>query len=54
MNVKLFFYRKEFLRPIVTPFELEIALRTEQSWTGRYVLDFEKVIAEHEDAKRGE
>ncbi|KAF9005199.1 putative diphthamide synthesis protein-domain-containing protein [Cyathus striatus] len=37
---------KEFLRPIVTPFELDIALQTEQSWTGRYVLDFGKVIAE--------
>jgi diphthamide biosynthesis protein 2 len=38
---------QEFLRPIVTPYELEIALQAEQSWTGRYVLDFEKLLAEH-------
>ncbi|TFK67322.1 diphthamide biosynthesis protein [Pluteus cervinus] len=35
---------KGFLRPIVTPYELEVALRAEQSWTGRYVLDFEQVL----------
>ncbi|KAI0942716.1 hypothetical protein AcW1_003274 [Taiwanofungus camphoratus] len=38
---------KEFLRPIITPYELEVALRAEQSWTGRYVLDFDKLLAEH-------
>ncbi|KAF7305490.1 2-(3-amino-3-carboxypropyl)histidine synthase subunit 2 [Mycena chlorophos] len=37
---------KEFLRPIITPFELEVALQAEQSWTGRYVLDFGKLLAE--------
>ncbi|TFK51534.1 hypothetical protein OE88DRAFT_1659597 [Heliocybe sulcata] len=37
---------KEFHKPIVTPFELEIALRARESWTGRYVLDFEKLLAE--------
>ncbi|PPQ91528.1 hypothetical protein CVT25_008796 [Psilocybe cyanescens] len=37
---------KEFLRPIITPYELEVAMQTEQSWTGRYVLDFEKLLAE--------
>ncbi|CAA7263747.1 unnamed protein product [Cyclocybe aegerita] len=36
---------KEFLRPIITPYELEIALQAEQSWTGRYVLDFGKILA---------
>ncbi|KAK7039454.1 2-(3-amino-3-carboxypropyl)histidine synthase subunit 2 [Favolaschia claudopus] len=41
---------REFFRPIVTPFELEVALRAEQSWTGRYVLDFEKLLAEADDA----
>lgn len=39
---------KDFLRPIVTPYELEIALQAEQSWTGRYVLDFEKLLAEQD------
>ncbi|KAJ7074706.1 diphthamide biosynthesis protein [Mycena amicta] len=38
---------KEFLRPIITPFELEIALQSEQSWTGRYVLDFGKLLREN-------
>ncbi|KAJ7915659.1 putative diphthamide synthesis protein-domain-containing protein [Mycena leptocephala] len=37
---------RDFLRPIITPFELEVALQAEQSWTGRYVLDFEKLLAE--------
>jgi diphthamide biosynthesis protein 2 len=36
---------KEFLRPIVTPFELEVALQAEGTWSGRYVLDFEKLLA---------
>lgn len=31
----------------MTPYELEVALRTEQSWTGQYVLDFEKLLADH-------
>ncbi|KII84822.1 hypothetical protein PLICRDRAFT_57334 [Plicaturopsis crispa FD-325 SS-3] len=35
---------KDFLRPIITPYELEIALKAEQSWTGRYVLDFERLL----------
>ncbi|KAF7361445.1 2-(3-amino-3-carboxypropyl)histidine synthase subunit 2 [Mycena sanguinolenta] len=37
---------RDFLRPIITPFELEVALQAEQSWTGRYVLDFEKLLAD--------
>ncbi|KAJ7641509.1 putative diphthamide synthesis protein-domain-containing protein [Roridomyces roridus] len=36
---------RDFLRPIITPFELEVALQAEQSWTGRYVLDFGKLLA---------
>ncbi|KAI0370673.1 diphthamide biosynthesis protein [Pilatotrama ljubarskyi] len=41
---------KEFLRPIVTPYELEVALQPTQSWTGRYVLDFDQLLREHQDA----
>ncbi|KAF8918751.1 putative diphthamide synthesis protein-domain-containing protein [Mucidula mucida] len=41
---------KEFYRPIVTPFELGIALRREPDWTGKYVLDFEQLLAESESA----
>jgi len=36
---------KEFLRPIVTPYELEIALQSEPSWTGKYVLDFKEILS---------
>lgn len=35
---------QEFLRPIVTPYELEIALQIEPNWTGRYELDFNLLL----------
>ncbi|KAG8706963.1 Diphthamide biosynthesis protein 2 [Ceratobasidium sp. 394] len=35
---------KEFYRPIVTPFELEIALGEDRSWTGEYILDFDRIL----------
>ncbi|KAH7339802.1 putative diphthamide synthesis protein-domain-containing protein [Rhizoctonia solani] len=35
---------KEFYRPIVTPFELEIALGADRSWTGEYVLNFDQLL----------
>ncbi|KIK64153.1 hypothetical protein GYMLUDRAFT_57148 [Collybiopsis luxurians FD-317 M1] len=38
---------KDFYRPIVTPYELEVALQAEQSWTGKYVLDFGQLLAEY-------
>ncbi|KDQ27431.1 hypothetical protein PLEOSDRAFT_51229 [Pleurotus ostreatus PC15] len=37
---------KEFLRPIVTPYELQISLQAEPTWTGRYVLDFGELLNE--------
>ncbi|KAH9475326.1 2-(3-amino-3-carboxypropyl)histidine synthase subunit 2 [Psilocybe cubensis] len=45
---------KEFLRPIITPYELEVAMQAEQSWTGRYVLDFEKLLADAKATAPGE
>jgi len=36
---------KDFLRPIVTPFELQLALQPSPTWTGEYVLDFDQVLA---------
>ncbi|EKM51131.1 uncharacterized protein PHACADRAFT_177826 [Phanerochaete carnosa HHB-10118-sp] len=48
---------KEFLRPIITPYELEVALQPEPLWTGQYVLDFEKLAlgeADRSDAERPE
>lgn len=35
---------KEFYRPIVTPFEMMLALDESRSWTGEYVLDMERLI----------
>jgi len=35
---------QEFLRPIVTPFELELAL-TSKAWTGQYILDFGELLS---------
>ncbi|KAF9267126.1 diphthamide biosynthesis protein [Marasmius fiardii PR-910] len=45
---------KEFYRPIVTPYELEVALQPETQWTGRYVFDFEKLLAENTSTTEGE
>lgn len=48
------YHHQDFYRPIITPYELEVALQAEQSWTGKYVLDFEKILAKygygHEEA----
>ncbi|KAI0271164.1 putative diphthamide synthesis protein-domain-containing protein [Russula aff. rugulosa BPL654] len=35
---------KDFFRPIVTPFELQLALQPSPTWTGEYVLDFDEVL----------
>ena len=35
---------QDFFRPIVTPFELQLALQTSPMWTGEYMLDFEEVL----------
>ncbi|KAI8890934.1 diphthamide biosynthesis protein 2, partial [Backusella circina FSU 941] len=35
---------KEFYRPIVTPFELEIALMKDKEWTGDYITDFSNLL----------
>ncbi|EXJ79297.1 diphthamide biosynthesis protein 2 [Capronia epimyces CBS 606.96] len=37
---------KEFYRPIITPFELELALQTDESrlWTGEWRADFQSVL----------
>ncbi|KAF8500350.1 diphthamide biosynthesis protein [Russula emetica] len=35
---------KDFFQPIVTPFELQLALQPSPTWTGEYVLDFDEVL----------
>ncbi|KAF9366344.1 Diphthamide biosynthesis protein 2 [Mortierella sp. NVP85] len=37
---------KEFYRPIVTPYELEIALSKSREWTGEYITDFQQLLPE--------
>lgn len=36
---------QDFFRPIVTPFELQLALGPSPMWSGEYVLDFDEVLA---------
>ncbi|KAI9207314.1 diphthamide biosynthesis protein 2 [Polychytrium aggregatum] len=43
---------REFLRPILTPFELLIALGSGKEWTGAYETDFGKVVDEIGDQAR--
>lgn len=31
---------------------MEVALRAEQGWTGRYVLNFDRVLAEYRERER--
>ncbi|CDS13699.1 hypothetical protein LRAMOSA05873 [Lichtheimia ramosa] len=35
---------KEFYRPIVTPFELELAVVRSKEWTGDYITDFSRLL----------
>jgi len=35
---------KDFYRPVITPFELEVALNNARSWTGDYVTDFRQLL----------
>ncbi|KAL5524260.1 DPH2 [Sanghuangporus sanghuang] len=47
---------KDYLRPIVTPFELELVLQPEPEWTGKYIFDFEELLSKatlDEDSEGG-
>ena len=35
---------KEFLQPVVTPWELEIACNRDLEWTGEYVTDYKALL----------
>ena len=43
LPINLYAYQ-DFFRPIVTPFELQLALQPSPTWTGEYVLDFDEVL----------
>ncbi|QPG76385.1 hypothetical protein FOA43_003774 [Brettanomyces nanus] len=34
----------EYFKPIITPYELELALKPEVTWTGKWVTDFEETL----------
>jgi len=38
----------EFFKPIITPYELEMALSPEVQWTGKWVTEFENIMREDE------
>lgn len=40
----------EFFKPIITPYELDMALNPMVTWTGQWVTDFEKMLEEESDA----
>ncbi|KZO98796.1 diphthamide biosynthesis protein [Calocera viscosa TUFC12733] len=42
---------KDFYKPIITPFELEIALNPEPIWSTRYLLDFQQVLVDASDRR---
>ena len=35
---------KEYLRPIITPFELDVALNNDREWTGHYYANFSDIL----------
>jgi diphthamide biosynthesis protein 2 len=35
---------KEFAKPVVTPFEMEVACNQARQWTGDYVADFTQLL----------
>ena len=35
---------KDFLAPIVTPFELDVALNKDRSWTGNFIANFSEIL----------
>lgn len=39
----------EFYKPIITPYELTMALNEEVTWTGKWLVDFKTVLEEIED-----
>ena len=51
------FDSKEYLRPIITPFELDVALNSDREWTGDYLANFSNLLPEgkaYQDFKKSE
>lgn len=44
----------EFYKPIITPYELEMALSPQVTWTGKWVTEFERLIADDNDNDNNE
>eukprot|EP00002_Diphylleia_rotans_P020349 TRINITY_DN3952_c0_g2_i2.p1 TRINITY_DN3952_c0_g2~~TRINITY_DN3952_c0_g2_i2.p1 ORF type:complete len:485 (+),score=108.86 TRINITY_DN3952_c0_g2_i2:42-1496(+) len=43
---------KDFYRPVITPFELELALSDTRQWSGKIDVDFAQILALAEDEER--
>ncbi|CAN6621575.1 2-(3-amino-3-carboxypropyl)histidine synthase subunit 2 [Trichomonascus vanleenenianus] len=44
----------EFYKPIITPYELSLALQREITWTGKWLIDFEAVLNEYGEETKGD
>ncbi|XP_049849484.1 2-(3-amino-3-carboxypropyl)histidine synthase subunit 2-like isoform X2 [Schistocerca gregaria] len=44
----------EYLRPCITPFELELALGEGKEWTGEYSCDYQRMMSTTEESGEGE
>jgi len=40
---------KDFYKPIITPYELELALSKGKTWTGEYITDYSEILASVEE-----
>ena len=38
------FDSKEYLAPVITPFELDVALNEDRDWTGQFVANFNEIL----------
>lgn len=45
---------REFYRPVITPFELTMALDKEKPWTGEWITDFESLLKLNGDSREGQ
>ena len=38
------FDSKEYLAPVITPFELDVALNEDRDWTGQFIANFSQIL----------
>lgn len=50
-------HSKEYMQPVITPFELDVALNRDRSWTGQFLANFQDILpgqSEHIDFEPNE